>query len=134
MLLTWDSKYSVQVKKIDQQHQQLINIINRLYLAIKSNKVKTEIGRILTELIDYSGYHFSTEERYFTKFNYKNTVHHKKEHQKFTNKMLVLQQQYKNKEIEISFDLIDFLEDWTLEHLMEEDQKYIKCFKDHGLS
>ena len=99
MLLTWEPKYSVQVKKIDQQHQQLINIINRLYLAIKDNKVKTEIGKILSELIDFSSNHFSTEEKYFTEFNYKNAVHHKKEHQKFINKILNLQLQNKNNEI-----------------------------------
>jgi len=133
MLLTWEPKYSVQVKEIDLQHQELIKIINKLYLAIKNNKIKKDIGRLLSELIDYSSYHFSTEEKYFTEFNYKNTAHHKKEHQKFIDKILALQRQYKDNEIEISFDLIDFLEDWTLEHLIEEDQKYVKCFKEHGL-
>ena len=40
----------------------------------------------------------------------------------------------KNNEIEISFELIDFLEDWWIYHLQNQDQKYVKCFKEHGLS
>jgi hemerythrin len=35
--------------------------------------------------------------------------------------------------IDFAFDLIDFLEDWLINHLLDMDQKYKKCFHDHGL-
>ena len=36
-------------------------------------------------------------------------------------------------EIEFAFELVDFLEDWLINHLMIVDRKYIKCFHEHGL-
>jgi hemerythrin-like metal-binding protein len=91
------------------------------------------LGGILNELIEYAGYHFSTEEKYFILFNYEYADEHIGEHQKFVEKVTDLQKKYVDHEIEISFELIDFLEDWLLDHLLTTDQKYIKCFVSHGL-
>ena len=63
----------------------------------------------------------------------KNATQHIKEHNKFKGKIVELREKFKNNELEISFELIDFLEDWLLDHLMTQDQKYVKCFKEHGL-
>jgi hemerythrin len=129
----WKKEYSVQVEEIDNQHKKLVEMIFELFTAINNQSTKEELGSILDNLIKYAGYHFSTEEKYFKKFNYENTTEHIEEHIKFAEKMIGLQKQYKNKEIEISFELIDFLEDWLLDHLITADQKYVECFKDNGL-
>ncbi|MCF7835877.1 MAG: bacteriohemerythrin [Candidatus Marinimicrobia bacterium] len=134
MLIEWKEGYSVGVAEIDKQHKNLIEIVNELSAAMEKNKVRDELAQILEKLVNFSREHFSTEEKYFDEFNYEHAESHKEEHKQFSDKILSLQKQYKDKELEISFDLIDFLEDWWLDHLIEEDQKYIKCFKDNGLS
>ncbi len=35
--------------------------------------------------------------------------------------------------MEMSFELIDFLEDWLIGHVKTSDQKYVQCFKDNRL-
>lgn len=129
----WKEEYSVQVKEIDDQHKKLVELIFRLFTAIKKQTMQSELGDILNELIEYASYHFATEEKYFKKFDYEFTDEHIKAHRTFGEKMLELQKKHKNDEIKISFELIDFLEDWLLDHLMTTDHKYIECFTSHGL-
>ena len=133
MAIDWKPEYSVQVEEIDEEHKELVKLINKLYDAINTLKVKEELESIIKELIEFSQYHFDTEEKYFDKFKYEHSVEHKKEHKIFKEKMLDTSKKFKNKEIEVTFELVDFLEDWLIDHLIEEDQKYVKCFKNNGL-
>ena len=45
----------------------------------------------------------------------------------------ILKEKYPEPTIDFAFELVDFLEDWLINHLMTVDQKYVKCFHDHGL-
>jgi hemerythrin len=131
--LEWKDEYSVYVKEIDDQHKQLVKLIFKLFTAINEQKTKEELGGVLGELAKYAGFHFSTEEKYFDAFDYEHKDEHVAEHRKFAEKVTDLQTKYANNEVEISFELIDFLEDWLLNHLMEMDQRYVKCFTKNGL-
>ena len=62
-LIEWNDEYSVKVKEIDQQHMKLVNLINELHLAMKEARGREVVGKILTDLISYTKFHFSTEER-----------------------------------------------------------------------
>ena len=133
MSLKWLPEYSVNVKEIDNQHKQFIQLICRLFKAIDERTTQKELGPILNELITFAKNHFQTEEKYFDKFNYENSKSHKNEHRKFKKKVSELKNKYQNNEIEISYELVDFLEDWLVEHLMKQDQKYVQCFAENGL-
>jgi hemerythrin-like metal-binding protein len=130
---TWKEKYSVHVQEIDQQHKQLVKLIFELFNSINKQATKEKLGSILDELVKYASYHFATEEKYFDTFDYEGKEEHVNEHRKFADKVVDFQKKYLNHEVEISFELIDFLEDWLLNHLIESDQKYIRCFMEHGL-
>ena len=62
-LMVWDNSFSVNVKEIDAQHQKLIALINDLHDAMKTGKAKDVLGKILSDLTDYTVYHFGNEER-----------------------------------------------------------------------
>ena len=87
MLVKWKSSYSVKVKEIDSQHKRIFQIINKLHEGIQKKGLKNIIKEILDELLDYSIYHFETEERYFDMYNYELTDEHKKEHESFKKKI-----------------------------------------------
>lgn len=131
--IEWKEEYSVGVEEIDDQHKDLIGLILDLFNAINEKKTKEQLGEILKDLIEFADTHFSTEEKYFEEFDYENKEEHAKEHRDFAAKVIGLNEKYENNEIEISFELIDFLEDWLLDHLIEQDQKYKECFAKHGL-
>ncbi|MHB9019884.1 MAG: bacteriohemerythrin [Minisyncoccota bacterium] len=136
MIFEWNKKYSVNVKEIDEQHKNLLRIISDLYRAIKSNKEPDILKDILSQLIDFTNTHFITEENYFDKFHYERSEEHKAAHNKLRGDVAVFVEKTKSKDADLyvlSFELIDFLEDWIVEHLELEDKKYTKCFNEHGL-
>ena len=129
----WKEEYSVGIKEIDDQHKQLVATIERLSQAINAGHAKEILNDILDTLVQYAVNHFQTEEKYFDQFGYEFSDEHKKLHSEFKEKVSDFILKAKSDQIKVSFDLIDFLEDWLLDHLVSADQKYVKCFKEHGL-
>ena len=140
-LLEWNNeKMALGIKSIDEQHKELLNIINQLTTTIKENSQKRDILTIVNQLIKYAKFHFNEEEKLFDKFNYKESIEHKHEHTKFLDKFNELENNiinnttYKNKSaIEISEDVFNFLTKWFIEHIIGNDRKYVELFKEQGI-
>jgi hemerythrin len=131
--LEWDEKYSVGVVQLDDQHKRMFATINKLLEAISTNTPEVHLGEIIDELLKYKKFHFATEEEYFREFDYEGAEDHIAKHHDFNNKLMSLKEKYPEPTIEFAFELVDFLEDWLINHLMTVDQQYTKCFKEHGL-
>ena len=119
----WDSTYSVCVGEIDEQHKQLVNLINELHSAMMARKAKEILGEIIDELIEYTSYHFGTEEKYFDKFGYEETEAHKSIHKKFVD----------NNKLFVSSKILNFLKDWLLTHIKVTDKKYMTFMNENGI-
>ena len=124
-LISWNESYSVRNNTIDEQHKKLINLINILHDAMKQAKGKEVLGGIIKELISYSIFHFSYEEKLMSKYNFPGTILHKMEHQKFTLKVQKLQNDYVSGKAILSQDVLQFLKDWLVEHIQVNDKKYV---------
>lgn len=133
MLVKWSDEYSVGIKAIDEQHKKFFAIINKLNDAIDKREMKEGLFEILNELKEYANFHFGFEEKYFKEFNYDGAEAHKKVHDAFDAKINDYLKKYKNNEIEVSFELIDLMENWLINHINDVDRKYIKCFHEHGM-
>ncbi|MEA2112553.1 MAG: bacteriohemerythrin [Patescibacteria group bacterium] len=138
MLIEWKEEYSVNVKELDEQHKKLIEMINRLYIVINNQdkNLKENFSKILKDLKNFKTNHFSTEEKYFHQFNYKNTKEHMAEHKRFGEEVEEFQKKLSNPKEnypQTCFDLLDFLEDWFFSHLTDDDKKYTETFNKNGL-
>ncbi len=122
------------MEEIDKQHKMFLSILNSLYVVLKKDESEKEISNILKQLISYTNFHFATEERYFDKFNYSLAEEHKKQHNDLKLKVEEFKKRFDLEGAEILFDLIDFLEDWHVEHLSMHDKKYVECFNKNGLT
>lgn len=131
--LVWDEKFSVGVVEIDNQHKLMIETINELIEAVGENPSEQKLAEIIKKLVEYKKYHFETEEKYFDLYKYEGAEEHKAEHAKFGERLAKLQEESKGNSIMLAFGLVDFLEDWLIDHLMNMDQKYVECFKKAGL-
>lgn len=134
MHFVWKPEYKVNVKEIDNQHEYFVGILDRLYDAILCSADRAELGGLLELLVNYTSLHFATEEKYFDEFGYEGAAEHKLKHKELTEKVLDFQKKFEDNEIDISTDLIDFLEDWLIDHLLNLDQKYVECFHQNGLA
>jgi hemerythrin len=129
--LPWDEKYSINVK-IDSQHKKLIDLINGLHDAMKVGKSKDVMSKILQGLIDYTDYHFSTEEKFMTKYSYPEYPQHKSEHERFVEKVLDFQKRFNAGSLTLSMEVLGFLKDWLSNHILVTDKKYGPFFNEKG--
>lgn len=131
----WNENYSVGVKEIDQQHQQMIGIINRLYEMVENKNFNDAVvSDILTELVEYADYHFSTEEKYFREFDYPKTESHVEMHNDYRARAGEMKEDYEaGKKNEVLLDLGNFLNGWWTWHINNTDKEYTECFHQHGL-
>jgi hemerythrin len=124
ILFTWYKKYSVDNEELDEHHKALFNIINKLYENCMYIANRHELAPIMDELILYSNYHFTAEEQHMINIGYKEIEKHISEHISFKQRALQLEQDIDKNDYEGSKELIAFLGNWLLHHVMEEDKKY----------
>jgi hemerythrin len=132
-LIAWSDSLSVQVAEIDQQHKNLIAMINELSEAMKAGKGKEVLEKIVNSLIGYTATHFKTEEKYFARFAYPDTENHQKEHAAFVKKVTDFKNGFEAKKVSVTVDVLTFLSDWLKNHIMGTDKKYSQFFHEKGL-
>lgn len=131
--IAWKPEYELGIKEIDAQHIKLVAILNTLIDAMRSGKGRQIAGDILKDLVSYMDTHFKTEEVYFEKFNYAETIAHVAEHEKLRTRVLELVADLDKNKLLISGELLRFLTTWLDGHIRRTDRKYITCFKENGL-
>jgi hemerythrin len=132
-LINWDDSFSVNVVEIDGQHQKLVGMINDLHDAMKQGRGKDVLDKIINGLIDYTGYHFRTEEKYFDQFGYPDANSHKEEHMDFTKNVSDFKEGFTAGKIGLSMEVMDFLTNWLQNHIKIVDKKYGPFFNEKGL-
>lgn len=132
-LMKWSKDLSVDLNEIDSQHQKLIEIMNKLFSAMKSGSVNQVLKGLTKELEDYTKYHFDIEENYFKKFNYLDSSAHISQHAEFRAKVRELSIKINKEELTFSVDLLNYLLNWIKNHIVIIDKKYVPTFKENGV-
>jgi hemerythrin-like metal-binding protein len=132
MALEWKPEYSVNVKLIDDQHKELLKILNELE-GTERNPGGLLPELAFTKIFGYTQYHFATEERYFALFNYDGAVPHIAAHQKLLAQAAEFRRKFNDEGILEIKDLVKFVEGWFIDHDTMMDKGFTKCFNDHGL-
>ncbi|MCW7488781.1 hemerythrin [Leptospira meyeri] len=137
MVTQWDSKYETNISEIDSQHKKLFRLINNIETVYDENKEhlsgKSKIlVDAVSELEDYTLSHFLIEERVMELNQYPELEAHKKQHDRFTDKILELKNRLttgnllsNDEELNQFFgDLLKFLRAWLTNHILQEDMDY----------
>ncbi len=132
-LMTWSDNFSVNVKQVDGQHMKLVDLLNNLHNAMKLGRGKEAMGKTFSELLDYTVYHFGTEEGLFTKYGYPDLLSHKKEHEALTRQALDLSGRFSRGEPVMSIETMTFLKNWLNDHIIGSDKKFGPYLNAKGL-
>jgi hemerythrin len=132
-LVIWKDIYVVNVNEIDLQHKKLVGIVNELHDAMIIGKGQTVMGKILDELVDYTLYHFATEEKYFDQYAYPEADLHKKQHQDLVSQVAAIQNKYNSGEKVLTLDVMNFLRDWLHDHIVGSDKLFGPYLNSKGL-
>ena len=123
-IFKWYKKYSVNNNELDAHHKNLFVIFNRLYGNCLKQDNANCIDPILEELVSYANYHFTAEEHHMRNVGYKEIDKHILEHRSFTQKTLQLQDVANKDEAQATRELILYLRNWLLNHIIKEDKKF----------
>ena len=129
----WIDKFNLGIHQIDDQHKQLIDIMNKLCSALNEGLEVAVIGEALQEMTDYANPHFSTEEKYFDEFHYPKAEEHKAWHRDFTKKVQALKEELAAGKKTVSVEAISFLGGWFIDHTQTFDRDYVPMLKEHGI-
>ncbi|MFZ5570831.1 MAG: bacteriohemerythrin [Thermodesulfobacteriota bacterium] len=122
--LFWTKDMSVNDEELDTQHKKLFSIINKL---IDIQGGRTDSGKTfdcLKELVDYTGYHFNSENKYMARHDFPMLREHIDAHVEYVKKMGVFLEDFEKGRAELNSDLLTYLRDWWTNHVLEEDMKY----------
>lgn len=123
-LFEWSKEYELDIPQIDQQHRELVNMINTLYDSIKEGRSAEAVGLTLNRLLQYVEVHFDTEERAMQDINYPDFEDHQYTHEYLREKVLELKkEQLQGREI-ATFELLNFLVDWLKNHIANVDMAF----------
>lgn len=131
-LFEWRDDYNVGVSDIDEQHLELVSLINRLHRAIRDHKASSQVRRTLDELVEYTRTHFAIEERLMRESNYPDYENHRGYHEALIDQIRTLQEKLDSGEASITFELLHFLRVWLIRHILEVDKHFGAYFIEHG--
>lgn len=127
-LVVWSDEFSLGMPEIDAQHRALIDLLNQVWAAAVK-RVDHEVALpILDELEKYTITHFTAEEIFMHEMNYRDFRVHKEEHVQFVAR-IVAERARISAGAAVTLDIVHFLKDWLLNHILVSDKKYALEFK-----
>ena len=132
-LMAWSNALAVGHAEIDRQHQVLIEIANRLNNAMHVGAGRAACGSILDELVNYTVNHFGFEEKLMEKHRYPDREAHLAAHHKLIEEVSKFKRQYESGAT-IPIELMGFIRDWLVNHILKVDKALARDLKSRGLS
>jgi hemerythrin-like metal-binding protein len=122
-VIKWDPEtHGVGIRELDEQHQRLADLINRIGQAIASGDDPDSLRSLLDVLVQFSEFHFFTEEHYMAQHGYHGEASHRQGHHHLVDQLLTLRQDIATKDKADAQHIIDFLGYWLTQHILEMDR------------
>lgn len=123
-VIEWNEELSVGNYSIDEQHKELIKIINEIIMFIKNKQYTFKnLLSIVNRLDNYIIKHFEYEENFMREHNIEGKEKHIEEHdharQKINSINVIEQEKFEEK---FFYDTLGWLSNWLIEHIMNTDK------------
>jgi diguanylate cyclase (GGDEF)-like protein/hemerythrin-like metal-binding protein len=134
--IVWKSELSVGIESIDNDHKELIAITNKLLQEVDKGSSRAHLEKHFEELEAYTHYHFRREEKLMaekcqTELERERVREHIREHHYFIEQIPLLKEKlFASSSRAVSFEVIDFLAHWLLEHIISKDLLLAQCSVD----
>jgi len=123
--IIWNETLMTNVKVIDEQHRILVAMLNEANDKLSENSGREMLEEIVHDLMSYALYHFDTEEELMLSNQYTQAeqADHFNEHRLFSKTVSALQQDLRQGKLISREDLLSFLNDWLINHILKTDKK-----------
>ncbi|MCX8069933.1 MAG: bacteriohemerythrin [Thermodesulfovibrionales bacterium] len=127
----WSEDLAVGIDEIDNQHKKLIGLINQLAILKEQQTSDREyIHSLLSELFNYTIYHFFTEEQIMENISYPEYGSHKMEHVNLSARVVDYFERFSRGEEYLQSEIYEFLKAWLNSHIKNTDTKLGKFIRE----
>jgi len=122
----WDTHFETGLSTVDDQHRQLVDIINQFgRLSAENELIFEDIQEILARLADYAQYHFQEEEKLMAHVGVDQRFleSHVRAHQAFLQEVTTIHSEITPENPGAARHLLEFLTHWLAYHILGTDQK-----------
>jgi hemerythrin-like metal-binding protein len=124
-LMVWNDNMTVGVKAMDDDHRQLVDIVNELTQGIVSGQDLKAVGFVLERLIQSTKDHLTREEHLLAQNCCPVTKQHHREHDLLIKNVLIAQANFRMGSTHVLAEgVIQFLQNWLYGHLQGADKEY----------
>ncbi|MDX1458168.1 MAG: bacteriohemerythrin [Marinobacter sp.] len=122
-MFPWNSHFETGIELIDQQHRKLVAILNRLGRQL-TGADDLQFHTLLQDLLDYTHYHFSAEEKIWQKYFSDQPLFrgHHQAHELFFQQVQAYWRAEEGGKQDLE-GLLDFLTRWLAFHILESDRR-----------
>lgn len=123
--LKWADAMAMGIARVDEEHQRLLEIFNRIAQAQGEAASQEAVLACLDELDDYTHYHFPEEERLMRhwRLDPSHRAMHLQAHESFRGFLRQARAFAGEQTPEVTVELLAFLAQWLLQHVMEVDRR-----------
>jgi hemerythrin-like metal-binding protein len=132
-IVSWSDEFSVNVEEIDHQHQQMLDIVNKLHAAVEACKEQEVLNELLIELFEHTKFHFSTEDELMKKYAYPGYDQHLHEHNVLLQQLDNLISAVSNGRNPTFRSDYDVSSDWVLIHIFKSDKSLGSFLNSQGV-
>ncbi len=125
MAITWNDSMSTGIAELDNQHKELIKMLNGLSDTMRSGKGKDDIEKILVFTGEYAQKHFECEEQYFVEYNCLAGPQNKAGHEYFLTRFADLVEDFQQQggSFALVMKIYNELSNWLIQHILGVDTK-----------
>lgn len=126
--IAWTGQLATGLQEVDDQHRQLLDILNRLAEQRQSALDSSAIEKLLHELKSYAGYHFRLEEDLMASWpvNARNRAVHERAHASFIDYVGRIEPLLDAGQEEMLDHLLAFLTKWLVHHIVGIDARLVR--------
>jgi len=130
-LVAWSHKLSCGIQLIDDQHKELVALVNDMFKHATGNQTQEHdyFNRVIKEVVNYVKVHFATEEKIMLATKFSGYAEHKKAHESFILAVVANIKDFESKKRLTLSSFTRFLKEWILSHIAVMDKQYFEYFK-----
>ena len=122
-LLEWKPEYSVGIASMDDEHREMIALINDVYAKLGTSPDADTIEDCLEEIFNTISLHFALEERIMREQGYDEYKDHKEDHEDLLDEIRDLMDAFVNSPTQGARMLEERLSDWFAQHFASFDAR-----------
>jgi hemerythrin len=125
-LITWSNTFSFGIKPIDDQHKEMVDLVNDMFHHASGNEEQEYeyFSKVIQKAVRYIKVHFATEEKIMRLIRFPGYAEHKRCHDCFILDVLENIRHFETDKHYTLFSFTKFLKEWVLSHIGIMDKQY----------